>query len=61
MKKGLVAKFMMLGVVGGMMFSSGCNLTRNIWRGFGESLGGIPANIVVSLVDNLVDIPGVND
>jgi hypothetical protein len=63
MKKSVFARLVMLGV-GAAMFASGCGwngLTNNIWKGFGYSLGGIPANIVVTLVDDFIDIPGVND
>ena len=40
------------------MFASGCSLdklTRHIWVGFGEGLGGIPADVVGGYIVGVID------
>lgn len=43
------SKLAALTLTGGLVLSGGCGfsgLLGNVWKGFGYSLGGIPANIV---------------
>lgn len=60
MKKKMIALVIVSGTVlqGGCFFNS---LARNVWRGFGYSLGGIPAGIVVDLVIDPILNPPADD
>jgi hypothetical protein len=42
--------------VGGCMFNS---LQRNVWRGFGYSIGALPANIVTSAITDVLTTAGI--
>ncbi len=47
------SKLAALTLTGGLVLGGGCTfsgLTNNIWKGFGYSLGGIPANILSDFV-----------
>ncbi len=45
-------KALALLATGGMLLGSGCSfdsLLTNVWKGFGYSLGGLPADLVTQL------------
>jgi len=62
MRKHHVRKAVTLAAAGGLLMGAGCSfsgLAANVWKGFGYSLGGIPAQIVTDLfiadlVDNII-------
>lgn len=46
-------KFAGLILAGGLLLGSGCSLSslgQNVWTGFGQSLGAVPANILANFI-----------
>lgn len=53
MRMNKFSKLAALALTGGLVLSGGCSfggLANNVWKGFGYSLGGIPANILSDFV-----------
>ena len=49
--------------VAGMLQLGGCSwdsFTKNVWRGFGYSVGGLPASFVNGLIGDLLGNLGIN-
>lgn len=49
--------------VAGLLQLGGCSFdsfSRNVWRGFGYSIGGLPASLVTGLVSDLLGALGIN-
>ena len=46
----------------GNLFVGGCmwgSLGRNVWRGFGESIGALPANFVTGAITDVLTTAGI--
>ncbi len=44
------------------LFASGCmwnSFTRNVWRGFGYSVGALPANLVTTAITDALVAAGI--
>lgn len=49
--------------VAGMLQLGGCSFdsfSRNVWRGFGYSIGGLPASFVTGLISDLLGGLGID-